>query len=194
LASSRNETGRSAIALRTTIESFLKNCREPAVLEPGEEILPLTADNYCRGALRGARARGSRSISAARAAANWAGKAADWCFESNWTRRIRAAEQANNARLEARCDPTPEIVNRHPRISSAWEFSLSPSFPRAYLKPGKHGWAAIACPQTATRPACSRPPYLACVPAATRAAGDGRRSGSIRPNGQGARQLCVSCA
>src|SRR5437879_649752 len=26
------------------------------------------------------------------------------------------------------------------------EFSLSPSFPRAYLKHGQHGWAAIACP------------------------------------------------
>src|SRR5258708_36346000 len=26
------------------------------------------------------------------------------------------------------------------------EHSLSPAFPRAYLKHGQHGWAAIACP------------------------------------------------
>jgi hypothetical protein len=29
------------------------------------------------------------------------------------------------------------------------EHSLSPSFPRAYLKHGQHGWAAIACPHDA---------------------------------------------
>ena len=26
------------------------------------------------------------------------------------------------------------------------EFSLSPAFPRAFLRHGQHGWAAIACP------------------------------------------------
>jgi hypothetical protein len=29
------------------------------------------------------------------------------------------------------------------------EFSLSPAFPRAYLRHGQHGWAAIACPPQA---------------------------------------------
>ena len=29
------------------------------------------------------------------------------------------------------------------------EHSLSPSFPRAYLRHGQHGWAAIACPPDA---------------------------------------------
>ena len=26
------------------------------------------------------------------------------------------------------------------------EYSLSPAFPRAFLRHGQHGWAAIACP------------------------------------------------
>jgi len=33
------------------------------------------------------------------------------------------------------------------------EHSLSPTFPRAYLKHGQHGWAAIACPPDAEPPA-----------------------------------------
>src|ERR1041384_6883109 len=28
------------------IRTFLKSCRQPALLEPGEEILPLAADNF----------------------------------------------------------------------------------------------------------------------------------------------------
>jgi len=45
LASKPREGGRSAEELRETIEGFLKNCREPALLEPGEEMLPLTGEN-----------------------------------------------------------------------------------------------------------------------------------------------------
>jgi hypothetical protein len=38
--------GRTAPEIRAVIESFLKNCRQPALLEPGQEVLPLTADNF----------------------------------------------------------------------------------------------------------------------------------------------------
>jgi len=35
----------SAEETRAAIESFLKNCRQPALVEPGEELLPITSDN-----------------------------------------------------------------------------------------------------------------------------------------------------
>ena len=37
---------RDLAAIRVQIESFLTSAREPALLEPGEELLPLTAENY----------------------------------------------------------------------------------------------------------------------------------------------------
>ena len=36
----------SAEETRAAIESFLKNCRQPALLEPGEELLPLTSESF----------------------------------------------------------------------------------------------------------------------------------------------------
>jgi hypothetical protein len=169
LARSDVEAGRSAIELRTTIESFLKNCREPALLEPGEEILPLTGDNYAL------EVRGSRLTLQA------------WDRMRNWTRRITAITQANNARLEMTVErfarregqmflldlsrksgaemgkksgrlvfrerfrlflrrQFPEWTLVEVTAEANLEFSLSPSFPRACLKHGQHGWAAIACP------------------------------------------------
>jgi len=38
--------GRGADEIRAAIEAFLKNCREPALLEPGEDPLPLSAENF----------------------------------------------------------------------------------------------------------------------------------------------------
>jgi hypothetical protein len=169
LARSPDEAGRSAIELRTAIESFLKTCREPAVLEPGEEILPLTADNYAL------EIRGARLTFQA------------WDRMRNWTRRITAIEQTNKARLEMTVErfarregqmflldlsrkSGAELGKKSGRLvfrerfrlflrrqfpewnlaeitaEANLEFSLSPSFPRAYLKHGQHGWAAIACP------------------------------------------------
>ena len=46
--------GRSAEETRSVIEAFLKNAKEPALLEPGEELLPLTADTVSLE-LRGSR-------------------------------------------------------------------------------------------------------------------------------------------
>jgi hypothetical protein len=169
LASRQDGAGRSAIELRTDIESFLKNCREPAVLEPGEDILPLTSDNYAL------EIRGSRLTIQA------------WDQTRNWTRRVTAVAQANNARLELTVErfakregqmflldlsrrsgaemgkksgrlvfrerfrlflrrQFPEWNLAEVTVEANLEFSLSPSFPRAYLKHGQHGWAAIACP------------------------------------------------
>jgi hypothetical protein len=44
----------SAEEIRTTIEAFLKQCRQPALLEPGEELFPLTTENLSLD-LRGSR-------------------------------------------------------------------------------------------------------------------------------------------
>src|SRR5262249_42742041 len=32
--------------MRATLERFLKSCHTPCLLEPGEELLPLTEDNF----------------------------------------------------------------------------------------------------------------------------------------------------
>src|SRR3954462_2194534 len=63
------------------IEAFLKSCRQPALLEPGEEIIPLT-DNYAVD-LRGERL----TIQA-------------WDRTRNLARRVVSLEQSGQARLE----------------------------------------------------------------------------------------------
>ncbi|HTP86169.1 MAG TPA: hypothetical protein VMJ34_04445, partial [Bryobacteraceae bacterium] len=169
MAHNPREGGRSAVELRDTIEGFLKNCRQPALLEPGEDVLPLVGDNYAL------EVRGSRLTLQA------------WDRVRNWTRRVTAVEQANNARLEMTVErfarregqmflldlarkSGAELGRKSGRLMfrerfrlflrrqfPEWnlaevsaeanlEFSLSPSFPRAFLKHGQHAWAAIACP------------------------------------------------
>ena len=161
--------GAEAAELRAIIEGFLENCREPALLEPGEEMLPLTGENYAL------EIHGSRLTIQA------------WDRARNWTRRITAIQQAGNARLEMTVErfakregrmflldlarkggadaakkserlvfrerfrlflrrQFPEWTLAEISAEANLEFSLSPSFPRAFLKHGQHGWAAIACP------------------------------------------------
>ena len=43
---------RPAGELRYVIEEFLKSAKEPALLEPGEDLLPLTGDNLLPGDAR----------------------------------------------------------------------------------------------------------------------------------------------
>jgi hypothetical protein len=154
---------------RAVIEKFLKNCRQPALMEPGEELLPITADNFVL------EIRGSRlSIEA-------------WDRTRNLSRRVTAVGENTTARLELTVErfakkqgqlflldlgrkSGAEMGRRSGRLVfrerfrlflrrqfPAWnlaelsaepnlEFSLSPAFPRAFLKHGQHGWAAIACP------------------------------------------------
>ena len=166
---SERESGRCAADLRASIESFLKDCREPALLEPGEELLPLAGDNYAL------ELRGSRLTIQA------------WDRTRNWTRRVTAIRQQSAGRLEMTVErfarregqmflldlsrkSGAELSRKSTRLvfrerfrlflrrqfpewnlaevsaDANLEYSLSPSFPRAYLKHGQHGWAAIACP------------------------------------------------
>src|ERR1022692_3615854 len=154
--------------IRAQIESFLKTAREPALLEPGEELLPLTAGSYSL------EMRGSRLTLQA------------WDRTLNWSRRLTAITEASSARLALTVErfarregrmylldlarhSGAELGKRSGRLvfrerfrlllrrqfpewtlaevsaEADLEHSLSPAFPRAYLKHGQHGWAAIAC-------------------------------------------------
>ena len=159
---------RDLAQIRAQIEEFLKSAREPALLEPGEELLPLTAENYAL------EMRGSRLTLQA------------WDRTRNWSRRLTAITEATNARLAMTVErfarregqmflldlgrrSGAELGKRTGRLVFRERFrlflrrqfpewtlaevsaeadlahSLSPAFPRAYLKHGQHGWAAIAC-------------------------------------------------
>src|ERR1022692_4181831 len=163
---------RDLAQMRARIEDFLKSAREPALLEPGEELLPLSGENYSL------EMRGSRLTLQA------------WDRTRNWSRRLTAITEATNARLSLTVEhfarregqmflldlgrrSGAELGKRSGRLVFRQRFrlflrrqfpewtlaevsaeadlqrSLSPAFPRAYLKHGQHGWAAIACPPDA---------------------------------------------
>lgn len=151
------------------IERFLKSARRPALLEPGEPLLPLAEDNYIL------QLRSSRLTLQA------------WDQTRNLVRRVtRVAHEARGrlelvveqfARKEGRlflvdlarpsshdferrserlifrerfrqflsrqfADWTLADVSAEPNL----EASLSPSYPRAFLRRGQDGWAAIGAP------------------------------------------------
>jgi hypothetical protein len=158
--------------IRAEIEEFLKSAREPALLEPGEELLLLTGDNHAL------EMRGSRLTLQA------------WDRTRNFSRRLTAITERSNARLAMTVErfarregqmflldlgrrSGAELSKRSGRLVFRERFrlflrrqlpewnlaeisaeadlthSLSPAFPRAFLKHGQHGWAAIACPPDA---------------------------------------------
>jgi hypothetical protein len=155
--------------MKSAIETFIRNCRQPALMEPGEELLPLVGDNFA------IEERGSRLTLQA------------WDRTRNFTRRILAIGENSAARMELRVErfarregqlflldlgrrTGAEMGRRSGRLVfrerfrlflrrqfPAWklaelsaeanlEFSLSPAFPRAFMRHGQHAWAAIACP------------------------------------------------
>src|SRR5947209_1393510 len=67
---------------RAAIEAFLAQCRQPALMEPGEELLPLTGGNFAL------EIRGSRLTLEA------------WDRTRNFARRITAIGENTPARLE----------------------------------------------------------------------------------------------
>jgi hypothetical protein len=150
------------------IEAFLKSCRQPALLEPGEELIPLT-DNFAVDV------RGERLTLQA------------WDRTRNLARRVMRLELAAQGKLEltvqrfakregqiylvdlgrkAGADlgrksgrlvfrerfrlflrrQFPEWKLAEVSSDANLEFSLSPAFPRAFLRHGQHGWGAMACP------------------------------------------------
>lgn len=158
--------------IRVLVEEFLAGSKEPALLEPGEDLFPLNPQNYTL------EIRSSRLTIDA------------WDKTRNITRRIIAAQQSATGRLELTVErfakrqgsaylldlarrAGADVGRRSERLVfrerfrlmlrrqfMEWtlaelsaepnlEYSLSPSFPRAFLRHGQRGWAAIACPPEA---------------------------------------------
>ena len=161
--------------VRRVIERFLSISRKPAVLEDGEEPIPLSQDNYAVECSRG------RLMLQA------------WDRKRNIVRHVVGIEDDSPGRLKLRIErfgkrqgilllfdqarPDSRITGRrgsrmvfrerfrrflHRRFPD-WklvllsteadlEHSLSPIYPRALLKKGKSGWAAIAAPAGSGNP------------------------------------------
>jgi hypothetical protein len=165
----RRTPGRSAGEVLATIERFLKASRQPALLEPGEELLAIRADNIVLDS------RNSRLTLQV------------WDERRNLVRRVLDVREEQRGRLELVAErfarkPTPlflldlaqaagrdwerrgtRLVFRErfrymlSREFAGWkiseltaeqdlEHSLSPAFPRALLRKGSSGLAAIAAP------------------------------------------------
>ena len=154
---------------QAAIERFLQSARRPALLEPGEPLLPLKADSFAL------QIRSSRLTLQA------------WDETRNLVRRVTGVANESRGRLElvverfARKEGRVFLVDlarpssldferRSERLVfrerfrqfltrqfSGWtlaeisaepnlESSLSPSYPRAFLRRGQNGWAAIGAP------------------------------------------------
>ena len=169
MPSSSRGSGRSAEEIRAVIEAFLASCRQPALLEPGEELFPISGENFAL------EMRGTRLTLQA------------WDRTRNLTRHVTDAGAASSARLELGVErfakrpgqvflldlsrpagaamggrsgrlvfrerfrlflrrQFPEWKLAELSAEADLEHSLSPVFPRACLRHGQHAWAAIACP------------------------------------------------
>lgn len=165
----RRAPGRSAAELQAAVESFLKACKQPALLEPGEETIPLTEGNFI------IIARDARVTLQA------------WDERRNLVRRVVDVREQTRGRMELVVErfagkrgplflldlarpASAEWSRRGTRLVfrerfreylgrefPAWkvaelsteadlEHTLSPAYPRALLKRGTAGLAAIAAP------------------------------------------------
>ncbi len=164
--------GSAAEEIRAAVEGFLRTCREPAVLEPGEEHFLLGPGSFAL------EARGGRLTLEV------------WDETRNLARRITGLGESKPGKLElvierfgqrqgrlllidlARGRPA-EARRRGTRLVFREQFrrflsrefpgwkiselsteanlheSLSPVYPRAWLRKGGSGWAALACPAEA---------------------------------------------
>ncbi len=168
----RRVAGRSAEETRAQIESFLQNCRQPALLEPGEELIPLAGNQFALG-FRGPRlmleawdrtrnlarqVTGIRNVSAGRLelTVEKFGRREGQLFLLDLARKAGEETGRRSGRLVFRerfrlflRRQFPEWKLAEISADANLEYSLSPAFPRAFLRYGQHGWAAIACPPEA---------------------------------------------
>ncbi len=151
------------------IERFLKSSRRPALLEPGEPLLPVTADNYTLQ-LRSSRltlqvwdqtrnlvrrvtgvageARGRLELIVERFARKEGrlflvdlARPSSQDFERR-SERLVFRERFRQFLTRQFADWTLAEISADPNL----EASLSPSYPRAFLRRGQSGWAAIGAP------------------------------------------------
>jgi hypothetical protein len=162
-------SGRSAEEIRAVIEAFLQNCRQPVLLEPGEELLPIDSANFdmeIRGSRLSLQAWDStrsltrRVMGVGEAAAGKLelvverfARREGRVFLLDAARRSGADLSRRSGRLVLRerfrlllrrqfVDWTLAELSTEPNL----QHSLSPAYPRAFLRHGQHGWAAIICP------------------------------------------------
>jgi len=169
-------SGRPAREILAAIERFLETCREPALLEPGEDLLPLRQDQYAL------QLRDSRITLQA------------WDQTRNLVRRITAVRDEKPGKLELATErfahkrgvllildvarpAAKEWERRGARLVfrerfrqflarqfTGWriaelssepdlEHSLSPAYARAFLTRGQAGWAAMGAEPGSSDPA-----------------------------------------
>jgi hypothetical protein len=155
--------------LRTAIERFLGSCRRPALLEPGEDVLELAPGSFEIG-LRGARLTLEawdrqrnlvRRVTAARPpapgrmelAVEHFGRKEGSLFLIDLDRPAGYEAGRRGARQVFRERFREFLARQYPGWTLAelsaeanLQHSLSPAYPRAFLRQGQSGWAAIAAP------------------------------------------------
>jgi hypothetical protein len=163
----RRSRGRSSADPQLTIERFLQSSRQPAILEPGEEALVLGGDNFCL------ETRSSRlTLQAWDQKRNLVRRIIAVREEARGRVELiveRFARKEGSLFLIDLAHPAgSELERRSPRrifrerfremlhrqlpdwkleelsVETDLEHSLSPACPRAFLKKGQSGWAAIA--------------------------------------------------
>jgi hypothetical protein len=82
LSAATRSAASSPEEIRSLVEDFLQSCKEPALLEPGEDLFPLAPESYAL------EVRGSRVTLQA------------WDRDRNLTRRILSAKVSAAGRLE----------------------------------------------------------------------------------------------
>jgi len=151
------------------IERFLTQAGSPALLEPGDELLPLSPDSYAlemRGSRltlqawdrtrnlvrRIVRVEGETKGRLQLTIQRFAGKEGS-LFLLDLARPASAGFGRRNERLVFRerfrlflRRQFPEWTLSELSAEANLEQSLSPAFPRAFLRHGQHGFAAIAAP------------------------------------------------
>ena len=160
---------RGTAGARAAIERFLREARQPALLEPGEDLLPLSGES-CLLEDRGAHltlqawdrtrnlvrrvvavheeTRGRLELVVERFA-----RKQGRLFLLDLARPAGAEVGRRSARLVLRerfrlflCRQFPEWTLSEISTEANLEHSLSPAYPRAFLRHGQHGWAALAAP------------------------------------------------
>lgn len=171
MLSAQRAAVRDAREIRAAIDAFLKSARQPALFEPGEELFPLGPDNF-DVEMRGSRltlqawdrtrnlTRRILSLDAAQSRIEMTverfGKREGRLFLVDLARPAGAEAERRSARLVFRerfrlllRRQFPEWTLAELSAEADLEHSLSPVYPRAFLRHGQHGWAAIACPPEA---------------------------------------------
>jgi hypothetical protein len=159
----------AAEKIRRLVEAFLANARQPALLEPGEDLLPIAGDNLHLVALpRGLqlqvwdrthnltrRVKGIGAVSAGKLelVVERFAKREGSLYLLDLARRAGADMGRRSGRLVFRERFRLLLRRQFPSwtlvelsAEANLESTLSPVFPRALLRSGRQAWAAIACP------------------------------------------------